>query len=111
MATFSLDDLKTAVQKKYAPTVIQNGKDEYVLPNLLQLEAKRRKTITSLVDTLDETNDVEKQLEVVNEVLTVLTDDGRGEELLALLGGNTAMIMELFESWMDGTQVGEAERS
>lgn len=111
MATFTLDDLKTAAEKKYAPTVIQNGKDEYVLPNLLQVDSARRKKVLGLIEDLDKTEDMDEQLGVINEMLTILTEDGRGEELLALLGDNTALLMELFESWMEGAQVGEAGRS
>ena len=48
MATFSLDQLKETVSEKYEPTIIENGDDKFVLPNLLQLPEKRRNRVIEL---------------------------------------------------------------
>lgn len=111
MATFTLDELKSTVQKKYAPTVVKNGKDEYVLPNMFQLDSARRKKVLEKVDALEELEGTEAQLEATGEILSLLVDDDRGEELLALLGDNPALLMELFREWMEVSEVGEVERS
>lgn len=115
MATFTLTDLKNEVSKKYAPTVIENGKDEYVLQNLLQLPAEKRNKVLEIVDSLDE-EDGEKvgldgQVEKFRELIIAAEENDKGEELLTLIGDNTALLIELATRWMETTQMGEAERS
>lgn len=115
MATFTLTDLKNEVSKKYAPTVIENGKDEYVLQNLLQLPAEKRNKVLEIVDSLDE-EDGEKvgldaQVEKFQELIVAAEENDNGKELLSLIGDNTALLIELATRWMETTQMGEAERS
>lgn len=113
MATFTLTDLRNEVSKKYAPTIITNGKDKYTLQNLLQLPATARGTVLDLIDTLggDEDSGLDHQLSVFADVIVNITLDGKGQELLDLLDGNDAMLVELGTKWMDTSQVGEAEPS
>lgn len=113
MATFTLTDLQNEVSKKYAPTVIENNGVEYVLPNLLQLDAKARDKALKKIESMegDEDDSLEFQLTQAKGVLQDVTKDGKGKELVGLLGDNPAMILELIESWMEGTQPGEAEQS
>lgn len=115
MATFTLTDLRNEVTKKYAPTVIENGDDKYILQNLMQMPEKQRRAIEALVDSIqDEPEDgdnVESQTGVFRQIIVAAEGNGRGEELLDLLGDNLAMLVELVNSWMEGTQLGEASQS
>ena len=115
MATFTLEDLKNEVSKKYAPTVIKNGTDQYVLQNLLQLPAKKRNQTMDLVETIDseeeEKSGIDHQVGVFREIIKVVVADDRGQDLLGLLGDNDALVIELVSAWMDSSQLGEAERS
>lgn len=115
MATFTLDNLKAEVERKYAPTVIENGDDEYILANLLQLPSKTRSEVLSLIDKVDgdeeSASGIEEQLELFTEIVKLSEKNGRGDELLELIGDNTALIFEIVSAWMETTQVGEAEGS
>ena len=111
MATFTLTDLQNEVSKKYAPTVMENDGVEYVLPNLLQLDAKARDKALKKIESMegDENDSLEFQLTQAKGVLQDVTKEGK--ELVGLLGDNPAMILELIEAWMEGTQPGEAKQS
>lgn len=114
MATFTLEDLRNEVSKRYAPTVIQNGGDEYVLQNMLQLPAEKRDEVMDLVERFEnggEDMPLEDQVSIFKEIIIAAEDNDRGNELLALLGDNTALIFEVINRWMEATQLGEAERS
>lgn len=113
MATFTLNNLREEVSRKYAPTVIENGDDAYTLPNLLQMPSKQRKAVLDLIDKFEgsESVDYDSQFEVFSEIIEVGVEGGKGKELLELLGDNAALVVEIVTSWMEGTQVGEAEPS
>lgn len=112
MATFTLDDLKNEVSKKYAPIVIQNGTDEYVLQNLLQLPEKKRDAILSVMDNkteIEEDSDtLNDDVTMFKEIIVLAEKDDRGQELLDLLGDNFALIVELANKWLETSQPGEA---
>lgn len=119
MATFSLTDLKNAVDKKYAPTIVENGSDTYTFQNLLQLPTERRDAVMKLIDSVsgneddedsDEADDVglANELETFSEILRLVEINDKGQELIDLLGDNTAMLIELGSAWMNGSQLGEA---
>ena len=110
MATFSLADLKNEVSKKYSPTVVENGDDEYTLPNLLQMPEKQRKQVQDLIDSIDDSDDAElsDQIAVFKKIIETATAGDKGAELLGLLGDNAAMLLELVTTWMDGSALGEA---
>lgn len=119
MATFTLTDLKNEVSKKYAPTVIENGSETYTLQNLLQLPEKTREEVMDLIDQLDvEAEDEEstesslsRQLRIFSEAIIKVEENGKGQELIDLMGGNPALVLELAQAWMNATQVGEVEPS
>lgn len=116
MATFSLTDLKNEVSKKYAPTIIENGSDEFVLQNILQLSPAKRNEVLEIVDTLDDeiedgSNAIEVQMEKFRELIIAAEDNDRGEELVELIGENAALLIEIATKWMETTQLGEAGRS
>lgn len=114
MATFTLTDLKNEVSKKYAPTIIENGDDVYTLPNLFQLDSETRHKAAGLLEkpTDEDGNEIDTdddyELERLKDVISVVTLDGKGKELLALLGDNPAMLTTLFHTWSEGVQLGEA---
>lgn len=116
MATFSLTDLRNEVSKKYAPTVIENGDDTYTLLNLLQMPTKKRDKVMELVDQIESEEKaaelpIGEQVKIFEDILVAAEQNDRGKELLELLGDNTAMLFELIQRWMEGTQLGEAEQS
>lgn len=114
MAKFTLDDLQAEVDKKYAPTVIEAGDKEFVLPNALQLPEKQQAEVFDLIDANDEADDdirLDTVVDSFKKVIRIVTKDGKGDELLELVGDNSAAILELMSHWQEGTQLGEAEKS
>lgn len=110
MATFSLTDLKKAVDKKYAPTIIKNGKTEYRLENMLQLPVEKTDEVLALVDKFDTAEGIKEQIEIFEAVIEAVEVNGKGRELIELLGGSQGALIELGTTWMQGTELGEAER-
>lgn len=110
MATFTLTDLKKAVDKKYAPTIIKNGKTEYRLENMLQLPVEKTDEVLALVDKFDTAEGVKEQIEIFETVIEAVEVNGKGRELIELLGGSQGALIELGTTWMQGTELGEAER-
>ena len=116
MATFTLTDLKNSVSKKYANTTIENGDKSYTLVNLLQLDPKKRAAALELIDGIGSKDDeddssIDDQIEIFTEVFKIVEQDGKGDELVALLNGNAAMVLELSAAWSEASQLGEAEAS
>lgn len=111
MATFTLTDLKKSVDSKYAPTIVKNGKAEYRLDPLLRLPKEKRDAVLELTDKFDGDAELDDQLETVSEIIRTVEINGKGDELLDLFGGDAAMVLELGLTWMNGSELGEAERS
>lgn len=115
MATFTLDALKSEVSKKYESTVVTDGDNHYELPNILQLPEKKRDEVLALVDQVDEDSaedmPIKEQLAIFKDLVIAAEKNDKGEQLLELLGDNTAMLFELVTTWLETAQVGEAELS
>lgn len=110
MATFTLTDLKKAVDKKYAPTIVKNGKTEYRLENMLQLPPEKIDKVLELVDKFDDVEGIKDQIAIFEEIIETVEVNGQGRELIELLGGSQGALIELGTTWMQGTELGEAER-
>lgn len=112
MATFTLSDLKKTIDTKYAPTVVENGADTFVLPNFLQMPKATRDKVAELMSKSEEDADAEDKLQASLDnyckAIEVAEESGRGAELVELLGGNAAMIVELVSTWSEGSELGEA---
>lgn len=111
MATFSLTDLKNAVDKKYAPTIVKNGKTTYRLDPLLRLPKEKRDSVLTLIDKFDGDADLEEQLSVVEDIVRIVESNDKGDELIELFGGDAALTLELGLTWMNGSELGEADPS
>lgn len=115
MATFTIDELREAADKKYAPTIIEAGEDTFKLPTLLRLESKRRKQVIKLLSELEDkisTDDdieggIEETLSVFRKLIAEVEENGRGKELVELLADDVLLI-DVVNNWLDGIQAGEA---
>lgn len=114
MATFTLDSLREVVDKKYAPTVIEDGDTQYELPNILRLDKKKRDKIFALIGSIEDAiedgdgEDFDAQFDIFREIITTAEKNGRGKDLVALLE-DPAMLIEVATSWMEASELGEAE--
>jgi|SRR5690606_674357 len=122
MSTYSLDELRSEIERKYAPVSIElNEYEKVVLRNLLRLPRRDRADVFVLMDALDalDNSDADRGADYLQEAadlaaqVLILVADSRhlGEKLIALIGDDLALTLRIFEDWMKATQPGEAESS
>ena len=114
MATFTIDELRKAADKKYAPTVIEAGDETYKLPTLLRLESDRRKQVIKLLEALetdldgeDTSKGLEETLDTFRKLIAEVEENGKGQELVELIDDDVVLI-DVVNAWLDGIQAGEA---
>lgn len=115
----TLDSLREAVQRKYAPVAVQlSDGAEVVLRGILRLTKDERDKVTDsfgLVEALDDDQtfedlseaDRKELVDSVSEVLLLLAES-RGSRLVSELGGDLPMLMQVLEAWVEASQPGEA---
>lgn len=120
---FTLDSLREEVEKEFAPVKISLPDGTKVtLRSLVRLNKKDREAVLSALDDLDDARSqdyeseegkaadgVDKLAAAAAKVLTLVSDNGKA--LVRALNGDLALTMKVLESWMEATQVGEAENS
>lgn len=114
-APYTLDDLNSAIESKYAPFYFQAGDDRYVLRQVLRLSATERAIVTANLKELDgvDEKDIDETAIIagMERVLSVVTDHGKGPQLIALLGHDLLRVQMLLEKWVEVTSAGEASPS
>lgn len=112
MATFSLDDIRAAADRKYGHTEIQIDEETTVrLVNALQLSKAERKALVAVQERLSKTDEEngEEQEDVLKDALRIVASDKKAiEKLLAQIGDNLALLVTVFTQYNEGTQAGEA---
>lgn len=120
MATFTLDQLKADVEKNYATLSIEVGEDDKIdLRNLLRIPSEARDKITDKLDELEKLQDDEEisQTEMLSRTTAIASEvlslaaGKRGDDLLAVIDGDDALLMEIMSKWTEKTELGEAEPS
>jgi hypothetical protein len=113
--SFTLDDIREAADRQYAPVVIDLGEgDRCVMRQLLRLPQRTRDQVMEQLKLLETEEGVEADVEVtINAVTSVikLVADDKGPKLIKALDGDIAMMMQVLERWMEATSVGEATPS
>ncbi|MFI6205908.1 phage tail assembly protein [Streptomyces sp. NPDC051041] len=110
MATFSLDDIRAAAERKYGSTDITFGEDVVRLLNPLRLPKARRDALLALQDEMG--NEDSDQAELLAQAIrTVAESEKAAEKLLDAVGGDLAILAEIFGHYGESTQVGEASAS
>lgn len=110
MATFSLDDIRSAAEAKYGSTDIQVGEKTVRLLNPLRLGKKDRDALMALQEQMGkEDSDTE---EILHDVIRLVAEsDSQAEALLEAVGDDLGVLMEIFTRYNEGTQLGEASAS
>lgn len=111
MATFSLDDIRAAADKKYGHTDIPMGDGSNVrLVNALRLSKDKRAELTSIQDKMNAEG--ADQAEVLAEAIRIVAEDHeQAERLLSALNGDLALLVQTFAFYTEGTEAGEASGS
>ena len=113
--TFSLDDLNQAIETKYAPFCFSANGYTYELRQILRLASSERAVVVTLLKDLEamssEDPDEEEILDLIESLLSVITANRKGDELITILGHDLIRVKMLMEMWMEATQAGEASPS
>ncbi|MEU6572289.1 phage tail assembly protein [Streptomyces sp. NPDC046805] len=111
MAVFSLDNIRAAAEAKYGSTDIELG-DGFVarLLNPLRLPKEKRAELLKIQEKLDG-DDADQEQVLADAIRLVAENDTAGEKLLDAVGSDLAVLAQIFASYSEGTQVGEASAS
>ncbi|MEU5446884.1 phage tail assembly protein [Streptomyces californicus] len=109
MATFSLDDIRSAADAKYGSTDIQiDDKTTVVLRNPLRLSKTERDELGSLQDKLDGDEALDQADVLADAIRLVAKDKKIAEKLIEQIDGDLALLAQVFSTYSKGTQAGEA---
>lgn len=116
MASFTLNDIIAAADAKYGTTDIDLGEQTVVLINALRLSDAKRAELEAVQKRMSAAEDDESenadQAAMLRDALRIVakTPD-QAEALIAALGEDLALLVEVFERYSKGTQAGEASPS
>jgi thioredoxin-like negative regulator of GroEL len=111
MATFSLDNIRAAAEAKYGSTDIELG-DGFTarLLNPLRLPKEKRAELLKIQNKLD-ADDVDQELVLAEAIRLVAENEKAADKLLDAVGSDLAVLAQIFATYGEGTQVGEASAS
>ncbi|MCX5237222.1 phage tail assembly protein [Streptomyces prunicolor] len=110
MASYSLDDIRAAAERKYGSTDIEVGGETIRLLNPLRLPKARRDELLALQEQMGK--DDSDQAELLSEAIrTVAQSEKAADNLLDEVGGDLAILAEIFRHYGESTQAGEASAS
>jgi hypothetical protein len=111
MKTISLDSIREAVEAKYGSYDVEYAEGKTVrLLNAIRIDKDKRKMLMDLQSKLKE--DGADQAALLADCIRAVADNkARAEELLKAVGGDLAILIELFSEYGKATQVGEASAS
>ncbi|WAB08720.1 tail assembly chaperone [Streptomyces phage Andris] len=111
MTAFTLDAIRAAADAKYGSTDIElNEKTTVHLLNPLRLSKEKRAELASIQDEMEKDGADQEEL-LANAIVLVADHPKKGEELIKAVGGDLAVLAEIFETYGKGAQVGEASAS
>ncbi|WP_328310254.1 phage tail assembly protein [Streptomyces sp. NBC_00442] len=110
MASFSLDDIRNAAEARYGSTDIELGDETVRLLNPLRLPRDTRTKLSQLQDDMG--GEDADQEELLSEAIRLVAEHAAAaDKLLKAVGGDLAVLAEIFDRYGKGAQVGEASAS
>ena len=110
MSAFMLDDIRAAAEAKYGSTDIDLGTRIVKLLNPLRLGKKQRTALIAVQDKLNAEGADQEAL--LTEALSLVAESpAAAKALLAAVGDDLAVLVEVFSRYSEGTQAGEASAS
>ncbi|WP_236246467.1 phage tail assembly protein [Streptomyces sp. CC210A] len=106
MASYTLDDIRSAAEARYGSTDITVRDRVVRLLNPLRLSKAKREKLTALQDQINEGADQEELL--ADAIRLVAEHDSAASALLAEIGEDLAVLAQVFEFYGQATQAGEA---
>lgn len=111
MKTITLDSIRAAVEAKYASYDVEYAEGKTVrLLNAIRIDKDKRAKLLDLQRALKEEGADQAAL-LADCIRAVADHRGRADELIKAMGGDLAMLIELFSAYSEATQVGEASAS
>ncbi|WP_436739926.1 phage tail assembly protein [Streptomyces sp. BBFR102] len=111
MASFTLDDIRAAADAKYSSTDITvDEKTTARLLNPLRLSKEKREELQGIQDRMD-ADGVDQEELLAEAILIVVDHPKKGEALLKAVNGDLAVLAQIFNTYIEGAQVGEASAS
>ncbi|MFD7259319.1 phage tail assembly protein [Streptomyces sp. NPDC059874] len=107
MASYTLDDIRAAAEAKYGATEINFGDDVCRLLNPLRLPKEKRAELLAIQDQLDG-EDADQEEVLVQAIRLVAESQAAANKLLKVVGSDLAILAQIFETYGQGTQAGEA---
>jgi len=109
--TITLDSIREAAEAKYGSTDIEIGDKTVRLLNPLRLPKERRTALIAAQKQLDagaDAAEVDQEALLAESVRLVAATPAQAKTLLDAVGGDLAVLAEIFTAYSKGTQVGEA---
>lgn len=109
MASFTLDDIRSAAEAKYGSTDIDmGGGDVLVLVNPLRLSKEKRASLSAIQDGAKDRD----QGDVMRDAIRLVAQSSdAAERFIARVGDDLAVLATVFSTYTEGSQVGEASAS
>ncbi|GAB2329229.1 phage tail assembly protein [Streptomyces variabilis] len=107
MASYTLDDIRTAAEARYGSTDITVGERVVRLLNPLRLSKARREELTALQDQIN-TDGADQEELFAHAIRLVAESEPAANALLKEIGEDLAVLAQVFEIYGQATQVGEA---
>jgi hypothetical protein len=114
---FSLDSLREELEKQYAPTQLDIGTEVITLRNIVRMPKKDRIKVQDLLEELgeiqkNEDHTEDQVTEAVQNVLVATAETvAKGQKLLKAIGDDVPLLMQVFDRWCAGEDLGEASDS
>ena len=112
MSGHTLDDIRAAAEAKYGSTDIAVGSRTVRLLNPMRLSKVKRTALLAVQKRLDaEREDVDQEELLTEAIRLVAETPAQSKAIIDAVGGDLAVLAELFTTYAKGTQAGEASAS
>jgi hypothetical protein len=111
---YSLDQLRSDLDKEFAPLVVDIGGGEVTLQNVMRLGVEDRSAVSasvSVVTSDDTAVSIEDRFEAMQTIFEKVTAGGKGKALVKAVGDDYQAAMKILSLWTEATQPGEASNS
>lgn len=117
-STITLDSIRESLDNKYGAVEVDLGTSSVQLRNALRLSKEERKALMHVFDDVkgsdgeDSEFDEDVTLESMREMIRLVSDTKEGaEKLIAALGDDLAMFVEVMNEYTKDQKLGEASAS
>lgn len=112
----TLDDIRAAAEAKYGSYTIQlDSTTSITLRNAMRLPKKERDALGELqkrINDAEDINDIDALIEAVKDALSVIAQEKPlAERLIAEIGDDLPILMQIFAAWSEATMGPEASPS